>query len=105
VTGRYGASALSGDRRGLPARARLFEHGLAGIRGSLRELPGDLLRMSHGMGLCLTGERGEMCGRAFLVLVTNEVTEVVPPSRTRRTWDVLVTATKKYDLIRLPEEG
>jgi hypothetical protein len=35
----------------------------------------------------------------------NEVTEVVPPSTGEEHWDVLVTATKEYDLIRLPEEG
>jgi hypothetical protein len=36
--------------------------------------------------------------------VVNEITEVVPPGAGEGHGDVLVTATKKYDLIRLPEE-
>jgi hypothetical protein len=57
------------------------------------------------MWRCLIGERGEMCGEAFLVLVMNKVTKVVPPSRRRRTLDCSRNGTKEYDLIRLREEG
>jgi hypothetical protein len=35
----------------------------------------------------------------------NEVTEVCRRRAGEKHWDVLVTATKEYDLIRLPEEG
>jgi hypothetical protein len=59
----------------------------------------------HGMWRCLIGERGEMWGEAFLVLVMNKVTKVVPPSRRRRTLDCSRNGTKEYDLIRLREEG
>lgn len=44
-------------------------------------------------------------GEAFLVLVMNDVTEVAPVVAQAKNWDVLVGATKEYDLIRLPEEG
>jgi hypothetical protein len=46
-----------------------------------------------------------MLARHFLVFVTNDVTEVVPSHAGEEHRDVLVTATKEYDLIRLPEEG
>jgi hypothetical protein len=42
---------------------------------------------------------------AFLFLVMNEVTEVVPPSRRRRTLGCSRNGHQEYDPIDCPEEG
>jgi hypothetical protein len=66
---------------------------------------GDLPRDEHRCDVALLANATRCAGKAFLVLVMNDVTGVVPPRAGEEHWDVLVTATKKYDLIRLPEEG
>jgi hypothetical protein len=61
--------------------------------------------MYAGCDVALLANGTRCAGEAFLVLVMNEVTEVVRRRAGEEHWDVLVTATKEYDLIRLPEEG
>jgi hypothetical protein len=61
--------------------------------------------MSTGCDVALLANATRCADEALLVLVMNEVTEVVPHRAGEEHWDVLATATKEYDLIRLPEEG